>query len=61
MKAVRGTWVSCNVFITTQGEELAVCAFPSDMELFRTKLPLKCFLLIDDQKIIFGIVEDTYE
>jgi hypothetical protein len=61
MRAVRGVWESCNVFITKQDEEIEVYPFAEDDKTFRPKWPLKCFLLLNEDNGIFGVVEDNYE
>ena len=61
MKALRGIWESCNVFKTTEGEEIEVYPFREDDETFRPQWPLKCFILINEDNGIFGVVIDTYE
>ena len=61
MKALRGIWESCNLFITTKGERIEVYPFRELDEEFRPRWPLKCFMLIDKDRGIYGVVEDEYE
>ena len=60
MKAYRGIWQSCNLFITTKGEEIEVYPFRELDEEFRPKWPLKCFILVCPEGGIYGVVEDEY-
>lgn len=51
MEALRGVWHKGNKFIKESGEEIKVYPYTPLLRQFYSKLPLECFILLDDETI----------
>ena len=58
-KCIRGTFLSCNNFEKEDNTIIRVYPYSVQLDRIRDKYPYKAFIRIDEDRIVYEIIEDS--